>query len=110
MFAGISGGLRWIPEGFRLHPGGNFLGQEFDQQVGQQLAQRLRKPWVTRAFAMSTKSADRSGMTMKALWHGPWRLVTAVMVAMAVIGIAGQACLIRGYAVGEASALAASRA
>lgn len=36
----------------------------------------------------------------------PTTLELGVMVAMAVIGIAGQACLIRGYAVGEASALA----
>ena len=93
--------------GAGLHPGGDFLGEEFEEEVGHavgslrgarpakpeavrevkgecggpagraprlsagQGVQRLRKPWVTRALAMSTKTAETSGSTMKADWLGP---------------------------------------
>ncbi len=36
-----------------------------------QRVQRSRKPWVTSALAMSTKTAETSGSTMKAAWLGP---------------------------------------
>ncbi len=55
----------------RLHPRGDFLGEKLEQQVRHHGVQRFRKPWVTRAFARSTKSAETSGSTMKALWLGP---------------------------------------
>ena len=57
--------------GLCLHARGDFLGEEFEQQVGHQGVQRLRKPWVTRALAISTKSAETNGSTMKAVWQGP---------------------------------------
>ena len=57
--------------GLSLHPRGDFLGEELEQEVGHHGVQRFRKPWVTRALARSTKRAETSGRTMKAAWQGP---------------------------------------
>ena len=51
--------------------GGAGAGVGHSGPLTPQRAKRSRKPWVTKALAMSTKTAETSGSTMKACWQGP---------------------------------------
>ena len=49
----------------------SWCGSRTSRSAERQRVKRSRKPWVTSALAMSTKTAETSGSTMKACWQGP---------------------------------------